>query len=330
MMVTTHGSNSSGEYVEDPTENQRQYDALRTDREHLVLRIVTGSDAGAVVVLNEGSYVLGRARGVDIRIDSHGVSRIHARVTRSGDSVFVEDLGSRNGTWYENVRLDGRQKLLDGQRISIGGTVLRMSRLDHQDLATTLALADAARKDQLTSCFNRGYFDRRLTAEIQRSHQNERATSLVMLDLDHFKKINDDYGHPAGDAILRSVGLILTAVTRVEDVVARYGGEEFAIIVPGATTLGAALLAQRARSAIEQAVIDAGGPPLRVTASLGVATLERGDMLRSEDLVRAADEALYEAKHAGRNRVHIGKLRSGPEETRPSEIPVTVTEFSGR
>jgi two-component system cell cycle response regulator len=327
MMATTH--HSASEYAaEDPTENHHQYDAIRPDREHLVLRVVTGDDAGAVIELNEGSYVVGRARGVDIRIDTRGVSRIHARVTRSGNNVFVEDLGSRNGTWYENASLVGRQKLIDGQRISIGGTVLRLSRLDHQDLATALALSDAARKDPLTSAFNRGYFDRRLAAEVERSHQNERSTSLVMIDLDHFKKINDQFGHTAGDAVLRSVGHILAAVTRVEDVVARYGGEEFAVIVPGATTLGAALLAQRARTAIENAVIDHDARQLRVTASLGVATIERGSTYEALDLVRTADEALYAAKHEGRNRVHIGQV-GGLGETRPSEMPHTVTEFQG-
>jgi diguanylate cyclase (GGDEF)-like protein len=314
------------EYVEDPTEKHCQYDALRPDREHVVLRIITGDDAGSLIELKEGSYVIGRARGVDIRIDNRGVSRIHARVTCTGGTVVVEDLSSRNGTFHENTRLFGRQKLIDGQRISIGGTVLRLSRLDHQDLIMALALADGARKDPLTGCFNRGYFDRRLAAEVERSHQGERSTSLVMIDLDHFKKINDQHGHTAGDAILRSVGHVLAGVIRAEDVVARYGGEEFALIAPGATTLGAALLAQRARGAIEQAVIDADGTRLRVTASLGVATLACGQTASAHDLVRVADEALYLAKHSGRNRVHIGNF-GRPHEGHPSEIPATLTQF---
>jgi diguanylate cyclase (GGDEF)-like protein len=325
MIASAYGS--APEEFEDPTENQCQYDALHLDKQHVVLRVITGDDAGAVIELKEGSYVIGRARGVDIRIDQRGVSRLHARVVRSGNAVMVEDLGSRNGTFHENGRLLGRQKLIDGQRISIGGTVLRLSRLDHQDLITARSLADAARKDPLTGCFNRGYFDRRLQAEIERTHQNDRSTSLVLIDLDHFKQINDRHGHTAGDATLRTVSQILHGVTRAEDVVARYGGEEFAVIVPGATTLGAALLAQRVRCAIEQAVIDADGTPLRVTASFGVATLERGQTLCGQELIRAADEALYMAKHAGRNRVHIGQLTRG-EEGPFSEPPLTVTELA--
>lgn len=315
------------EEVDEPTENECLYDASHGEHQHLVLRVITGDDAGAVIELKEGSYVIGRARGVDIRIDQRGVSRIHARLIRNGSGVFVEDMGSRNGTFHEGIRLEGRQKLIDGQRIGIGGTVLRLSRLDQQDLATAHALADAARKDPLTKCFNRGYFDRRLAAEIERSQQGERSTSLVLIDLDHFKRINDRYGHTAGDATLRTVGQILHGVTRVEDVVCRYGGEEFAVILPGATTLGAALLAQRVRCAIEQAVIDADGTPLRITASVGVGTLERGQPFASHDLVRATDEALYQAKREGRNRVHIGQLTS-PTETRFSEAPATVTEYA--
>jgi diguanylate cyclase (GGDEF)-like protein len=317
---------STHEEVDEPTENECLYDALHGEHQHLVLRVITGDDAGAVIELKEGSYVIGRARGVDIRIDQRGVSRIHARLVRSGGNVVVEDLASRNGTFHENTRLLGRQKLIEGQRISIGGTVLRLSRLDQQDLATAHALADAARKDPLTKCFNRGYFDRRLAAEIERSHQGERSTSLVLIDLDHFKRINDQHGHTAGDAALRTVGQILHGVTRVEDVVARYGGEEFAVILPGATTLGAALLAQRVRCAIEQAVIDADGTPLRLTASLGVGTLERGHLFAAHQLVRATGEALYLAKRQGRNRVYIGQLTSN--EARFSEPPVTVTEFA--
>jgi diguanylate cyclase (GGDEF)-like protein len=325
MIASTY--ESAPEEFEDPTENHCQYDALRLDNQHVVLRVVTGDDAGAVIELKEGGYVIGRARGVDIRIDQRGVSRLHARVVRSGNTVMVEDLGSRNGTFHENTRLTGRQKLLEGQRIAIGGTELRLSRLDHQDLVTARTLADAARKDPLTGCFNRGYFDRRLAAEIERTHQNDRSTSLVLVDLDHFKQVNDRHGHTAGDATLRTVSQILQGVTRAEDVVARYGGEEFAVIVPGATTLGAALLAQRARCAIEQTMIDADGTALRVTASFGVATLERGQTLRSQALIRAADEALYMAKHAGRNRVHIGQLTRA-DEGPLSEPPLTVTEYA--
>src|SRR5262245_60804870 len=105
------------EYTEEPTEKQRQYDAPRLGKEHFVFTILTGGDAGAVIELNESSLVLGRDKSVDIRVDCHRVSRVHARVTRTVSSLAIEDLGSRNGTWVEGTRLFGRCEIAEGQRI---------------------------------------------------------------------------------------------------------------------------------------------------------------------------------------------------------------------
>lgn len=316
---------SSLDYVEEPTENQRAYDASRADEEHFVLTILAGNDAGALIELHEPSYVLGRARGVDIRIDCNNVSRLHARLTRRDDRFMIEDLGSRNGTWVEGTRLFGPVTLTEGQRISIGSAVLRLAVLGDSELASARAISDAARKDPLTGCFNRGYFDQRLRAELARAQRHARSTALVVLDLDHFKRINDKYGHTAGDAVLRAVGLALRDATRLEDVVARYGGEEFGVILPGATLLGAALLAQRVRIAIAQLAVPVAGKVLRVSASLGVAAIERGHAGGARALVEAADEALYAAKRAGRNRVHIGSVDSSLIDDTPHEGVITVT-----
>jgi two-component system cell cycle response regulator len=318
------------DYVEEPTENQRQYDAPQADREHYVLTVLKGDDAGSLFELSEPSYVLGRARGVDIRLDCNNVSRLHARLTRRDDRFVIEDLGSRNGTWVEGTRLFGPVTLTAGQRITIGDTVLRLSQLGESELTSVRAVADAARKDPLTGCFNRGYFDQRLEAEAARAQRNERSTSLVVLDLDHFKRINDKYGHAAGDAVLRAVGQALRSATRVEDVVARYGGEEFAIIVPGATQLGAALLAQRVRIAISQLAVDVETQLLYPTASVGVATLERGQDVSAHALLRAADDALYAAKRGGRNRVHIGTVEAGAVDETLHEAVATVTVLPER
>jgi two-component system cell cycle response regulator len=318
------------EYTEEPTDNQRLYDAPSVGKEQFVLTILTGSDAGAVIELHDTSCVLGRDKSVDIRIDCHSVSRVHARLTCGAGGLSIEDLGSRNGTWVEGTRLYGRCALTEGQRITLGNTVMRLSLLDERELASAQAVADAARKDPLTGCFNRGYFDQKLHTEVVRTRRRARSTSLVLVDLDHFKRINDKYGHVTGDAALRAVGQVLRGATRVEDVVARYGGEEFAVIVPGATSMGGALLAQRVRTAIEKLTIDAEGEPLRVTASLGVASLEPGQVSNAPALLRAADGALYAAKHAGRNRVHIGNVGSVFPEEAPSDPVITVTMLPER
>jgi two-component system, cell cycle response regulator len=321
---------NSLDYVEEPTENQRAYEASHADKEHFVLSILAGNDAGALIELSEPSYVMGRARCVDIRIDCNNVSRLHARLTRREDRFTIEDLGSRNGTWVEGTRLFGPVTLTEGQRITIGNTVLRLAVLGDSELASARAISDGARKDPLTGCFNRGYFDQRLRAELARAQRHERSTALVVLDLDHFKRINDKHGHTAGDAVLRAVGLALRDATRLEDVVARYGGEEFGVILPGATLLGAALLAQRVRIAIAQLAVPVGGRVLRLGASLGVAAVERGQPSSARALVEAADEALYAAKRAGRNRVHIGSVDPTCVEETPHEGVITVTVVPDR
>jgi two-component system, cell cycle response regulator len=321
---------NSLDYVEEPTENRRTYDAPPADKEHFVLTIIAGNDAGALVELSEPSYVLGRARCVDIRIDCNNASRLHARLSRRHDRFTIEDLGSRNGTWVEGTRLYGPVTLTEGQRITIGDTVLRLAVLGASELASARAISDAARKDPLTGCFNRGYFDQRLRAELARAQRHERATALLVLDLDHFKRINDKHGHAAGDAVLRAVGLALRDATRLEDVVARYGGEEFGLILPGATLLGAALLAQRVRIAIAQLAVPVAGRVLRLSASLGAAAIERGQAGSARALLEAADEALYAAKRAGRNRVHIGSVDTTCVDDVPLEGVVTVTVVPDR
>jgi two-component system, cell cycle response regulator len=318
------------DYVEEPTEKQRQYDAPQADSEHFVLTIIKGNDAGALIELSEPSYVLGRARCVDIRIDCNNVSRLHARLTRRGDRFSIEDLGSRNGTWVEGTRLFGPITLTEGQRITIGDTVLRLAQLGDSELASARAISDAARKDPLTGCFNRGYFDQRLRAEVARAQRHGRSTALVLLDLDHFKRINDKYGHAAGDAVLQAVGQTLRDATRVEDLVARYGGEEFGLIIPGATLLGAALLAQRVRIAIAQLSVEVGQNVLHPSASLGVAAIEHGEAGSGKALLQAADDALYAAKRSGRNRVNIGTLDSAAAEDTPHEGVITLTVIPER
>jgi two-component system, cell cycle response regulator len=325
MSATEQATGNQLDYVEEPTERQRQYDAPQADNEHFVLTIIKGNDAGALIELSEPSYVLGRARGVDIRIDCNNVSRLHARLTRRGDRFSIEDLGSRNGTWVEGTRLFGPITLNEGQRITIGDTVLRLAQLGDSELASARAISDAARKDPLTGCFNRGYFDQRLSAEVARAQRHGRSTALVLIDLDHFKRINDKYGHAAGDAVLQAVGQTLRDATRVEDLVARYGGEELALIIPGATLLGAALLAQRVRIAIAQLGVQVGPHILHVSASLGVAAFERGQPGSAKALLRAADDALYAAKRGGRNRVNIGTVDPSAADDTPHEGMITVT-----
>lgn len=158
-------------------------------------------------------------------------------------------------------------------------------------------------RDPLMGLFNRRYFDQRLQQEVARARRYALPLSLMMVDVDHFKRVNDTHGHQAGDEVLRSLGVLLQGRTRETDIVARYGGEEVAVLLPNTAVENARLLAERLRAAIEQnSVTSPAGRPLQCTASFGLTgyTTEGFD---APEMVRRADAALYRAKNDGRNRV---------------------------
>ncbi len=174
-------------------------------------------------------------------------------------------------------------------------------------------LAKKAQIDGLTGLWNRAYFDSRLTQEATLLSRTGTPLAVVLLDVDHFKSINDRFGHPFGDTVLRAVAQAAVDVARTTDVVCRYGGEEFAIIAPNTGHEGATMLAERVRSRIEQMELSHRGSPLRVTASLGLSTVQPGAPLPA---VAAADAAMYHAKQKGRNRVETNPMT--PEQVAPS------------
>lgn len=161
-----------------------------------------------------------------------------------------------------------------------------------------------SRTDRLTGLLNRGYWEECLGIEFTRYQRYRHSTSLVIFDIDHFKKINDTYGHQAGDAVIREVAELTRAHTRATDISGRYGGEEFVVLLPDTELDGAFLFAERLRQAIQQKVVAHGGQQIQFTISLGIALLSE-DCARYEQLIERADTALYESKENGRNRTTI-------------------------
>jgi diguanylate cyclase (GGDEF)-like protein len=170
--------------------------------------------------------------------------------------------------------------------------------------AGRLELSRKAITDSLTGLYNRGYFDNALRQELLLARRKERPVSLVMVDIDYFKKFNDQWGHQLGDMVLRHVAQILKDACRDSDIVVRYGGEEMAVILPEAAVENAFEVAQRIRQMIEERPLVHQGNALKVTASLGVAIATQ-EMLTPEMLIDAADQALYRSKKDGRNRVTL-------------------------
>jgi two-component system, cell cycle response regulator len=159
-----------------------------------------------------------------------------------------------------------------------------------------------AERDGLTGLHNRRGFDQQLDAEIARFERYRRPFALIMMDLDHFKKVNDQYGHEGGDEVLRRVGEIIQSSLRDVDVAARFGGEEFAILLPETDKSDAVAIAERIRQRVEAADIQAAGQRIKVTTSAGVCAMPERNV-EPGNIVRTADQLLYEAKRTGRNRV---------------------------
>jgi diguanylate cyclase (GGDEF)-like protein len=265
------------------------------------LVVISGPNFGEMYKLKGDRSLLGRGERTDLRVLDEGISREHAAIERDGGKMVLVDLGSTNGTFCNGVRVS-RQHLTDGDKISIGATtILKFTYQDQVDERYQKQLFESALRDGLTSTFNRRYFIDRLHTEIRFALRHSKALALLFVDIDHFKKINDNFGHQGGDGVLAAVARVMTATLRAEDVLARYGGEEFAVICREIEAEGARALGERLRSAVEQHRFEHAGKVIPVTISVGAAAERK--MTDAHALIAVADAAMYEAKRAGRNRV---------------------------
>jgi diguanylate cyclase (GGDEF)-like protein len=257
-------------------------------------------------------------------VDDPHVSRRHAKIVESSDGEMqVIDLESTNGTFVNGVRVNARA-LLNGDRVQLGGTgeagqnggpcgvTLKFSYQDRVEEQIQRRLWESATQDSLTGAYNRTYFRERLAHDVHHALRHNRPLSLALLDVDHFKRINDTYGHLAGDSVLKKLARVLEETTRDEDLVARWGGEEFAIIYRDADAAHGTICCERLRRVIEKTTFLCDGQSIPVTASVGLATLDRGNLPSADALVQAADEYLYAAKRNGRNRVESSLTNRPP------------------
>ncbi len=275
---------------------------VRADRG--TLTVIAGPTAGAMFTLEVDETILGRDPGADIVVDDPSVSRRHARITRDDRAHhFIEDLGSTNGTFISGRRIR-RASLSTGDRLQLGrDTVYRFAVVDREEEEFQRRLYDASMRDTLTQLPNRRTLLERLVGEIAHADRTGGELAVLVIDLDHFKAINDVHGHLAGDEVLRAVAHAGAEAVRAGDVFARYGGEEFVVLAREAGKEEAAALAERLRTSILAVRVHIGSATLGVTVSVGVATLaecERGD--DGHPLLARADQRMYLAKLAGRNR----------------------------
>jgi two-component system cell cycle response regulator len=268
------------------------------------LTVLTGNSMGTMRVLTGAKSLLGRGDAVDLCVSDAGISRVHAAIHRVADGYEVEDLGSSNGTFLEHGRVTGRAPLRDGARIWLGNTLMRFALQDDVEQAASQRMYDLSVRDGLTGLYNRRHLDERVTSELAFAQRHATPLALLLVDIDHFKQINDRFGHQAGDAVLQRVAEVLAQSVRTEDLVARYGGEEFAVIGRGIDPIGAQAFGERLRTLVANTRLVYEGQSLTVTVSIGVAHNHRGAPIsKPAALLSAADQALYAAKRGGRNRV---------------------------
>lgn len=303
-----------------PTEESTQAGAARPGpqkplppRDHGTLTFVEGPLAGALVTLAPGaSVVLGRGASADVHVPDDTVSRRHAAIRWDGTGYTIEDLGS-SGTWVNGWRVESWRPLPSGARMQLGARVrLRFDVHDAEEQRVLADLYEAAIRDALTGAYTRRYLRERLHAELSYAARHRTPVALLMLDLDHFKDVNDRHGHEAGDAVLRVVVEQLRRGLRPEDVLVRYGGEELCVLLRGLDESQASGLADRLRAAVSGLEVPVGdGAIVRVTVSIGVAATRPDlDPPSAWALVERADRALYRAKREGRDRCRVDALPS--------------------
>ncbi|HMF43243.1 MAG TPA: GGDEF domain-containing protein [Polyangia bacterium] len=277
----------------------------KRDRAYLV--VLAGASVGEMYKVEGDKTVIGRGQKAQIRLFDDGISREHAQLIIKGDRIILEDLGSTNGTFCNGLKVDKRE-LVDGDKILVGSTtILKFTYHDNLDEMFQKQMYESALRDGLTKAFNKKYFTDRLESEFTFSTRHASSLALVLFDLDHFKKVNDTYGHQAGDYVLLEVSTLLSGALRAEDVFARYGGEEFAVICRGSDMNQAPIVGERLRKAVEGHRFVYDGKSIPVTISVGIAVLPNPAVKDAGDLIALADQALYKSKNGGRNRVTLYK-----------------------
>ncbi|MGZ3457025.1 MAG: diguanylate cyclase [Archangium sp.] len=263
---------------------------------------IHGPELGRKYALQENELTIGREEGNHIVVDVDNVSRKHARILRKQGRLFVQDLGSTNGTYLNDQEVTRETPLRSGDLIKVGGSIFKFLTGDNVELQYHETLYTLTIQDGLTGVNNKRYFLEYLEREMGRCHRYGRPLTLLMFDIDFFKRINDVHGHLAGDYVLRELAQTLQRLVRKEQCFARYGGEEFALVIPEEGGDKARTVAEKLRRTIEEKPFTFENQDIPVTLSLGVADMT-ADMVEPQQLIKLADANLYKAKKSGRNRV---------------------------
>lgn len=266
------------------------------------LIIVRGTPLSKRYELTQARMYMGRDASAEIILNDPNVSRKHAEVIKEGEEVKLRDNSSTNGTFVNDKKIEGTVTLRKEDMIKVGNTILKYLPKGEIEIFFLGSLESAAHTDPLTKVYNKGYIMEALEADFKRAKALHQDFSIIILDLDHFKKVNDTHGHDAGDIVLREMANLVRAKIPKNAVFGRFGGEEFLILLPSTALEGAVGVAENIRSGIEKNSFVYESKRLPVTASIGVAELA-ADVDTSNALFKLADKAVYQAKSGGRNQV---------------------------
>ncbi len=279
--------------------------------ERSFILFLKGPLLGKLYPLEKGTSVLGRSSEADIVVDDQGVSRKHLKIKSSGETVIVKDLGSTNGS-YVNANRITEHALQNGDKIQISpSTIFKFVVSAESEKVFLDELYLMGVTDPVTNVYNKKYFIERLRQEFSHAKRTKASLSLLMVDTDFFKKINEGYGPLAGDLVLVKISEILSGTTRNDDIVARYDEEEFGVILPGTDEEGASICAERIRSEIDKATFMFEDTELKTTVSVGAVTLsDKHSFDSTDDFIKAAGECLLYSKKHGKNiSIHISKIK---------------------
>lgn len=257
------------------------------------------------IPLAKGSVILGRGADADIRLDDELVSRKHCQLNFDGRNVMVTDLGSTNGTYVDGSPVTSF-RLESDNRLQIGKMVLKVDFKDPTEEAFDKELYEAATMDPLTRISNRRTFMDRSLGELALARRNNYYVHTIMVDADHFKRVNDTWGHQCGDMVLKEIARILKEEKRESDLLARYGGEEFVLLLSGIGVEDAKKSAERLRMAVERHHFSWKDTIIPVTISLGLASKQGENIGKIDEMIAECDRFLYIAKENGRNQVVSG------------------------
>jgi len=274
------------------------------------LTSMTSEQTGLIYTLSkEKKNKLGSSKDSVLYVPYAGISREHSCISYIEDGYYIEDLQSTNGTYINGQLISGERNLNNGDLISMGSsTVLRFNLYSNLEVNYHNKISQKMMFDPLTEALNKSTYERIIASELDDAKNKQLPISLLMLDIDDFKAVNDSYGHLAGDSILKKFAAVIGRQCRREDYFSRYGGEEFSIFSMGHSFQQGVRFAERIRHAIETSEFNHKSQQITVTASIGVAHANAKNVDDISSLIQVSDDALYESKNRGKNCVSVANI----------------------